>query len=187
MFGEYKPIMNWDDLGFLLSKNKYSENSIISEVYTKNHGKVSGIIFGGTSKKIKNYLQIGNKIYINYTSKSDNKLGYFKVEIEKALSPLYFDNNQKLSCIASAMHLIKLLTAEFQKNNDVFNSIEKFYNILDLDNWIKNIKPAYKLIDRNKSGKEQLNSLEKMNIINSISNLEKIPIVNKLDNSKKNN
>ena len=130
--------MNWDDLGFLLSKNRYSENSIISEVYTKNHGKVSGIIFGGTSKKIKNYLQTGNQIYINYTSKSDNKLGYFKVEIQKALSPLYFDNNQKLSCITSAMHLIKLLTADFQKNENVFFLIEDFFKFLKSDNWIKN-------------------------------------------------
>ena len=130
--------MNWDDLGFLLSKNRYSENSIISEVYTKNHGKVSGIIFGGTSKKIKNYLQIGNQIYINYTSKSDNKLGYLKVEIQKALAPFYFDNNQKLLCITSAMHLTKLLTAEFQKNSDVFFSIENFFKLLESDNWIKN-------------------------------------------------
>ena len=42
--------MNWNDVGFLISKNKYNENSLISEIYTKNHGKVSGIIFGGTSK-----------------------------------------------------------------------------------------------------------------------------------------
>ena len=47
--------MDWSDEGFLISKNRYSENSLISEFYTKNHGKVSGIIFGGTSKKIKYY------------------------------------------------------------------------------------------------------------------------------------
>ena len=66
--------MNWQDSGFLLSKNKYNENSIISECYTKNHGKITGIIFGGTSKKIKNYLQIGNKLHVNYNSKNDNIL-----------------------------------------------------------------------------------------------------------------
>ena len=48
--------MIWDDVGFLLSKNRYSENSLIAEIYTKNRGKISGLIFGGTSKKIKNYL-----------------------------------------------------------------------------------------------------------------------------------
>ena len=129
--------MNWDDDGFLLSKNRYNENSLISEVFTKEHGKVPGIIFGGTSKKIKSYLQIGNNIYVNFNSKSENNIGYFKVEIHKALSPHYFDNNQKLSCISSAMNLIKILTADFQKNNDIYSLIEKFYILLENENWIK--------------------------------------------------
>ena len=129
--------MIWDDTGFLLSKNRYSENSLIAEIYTKNHGKVSGIIFGGTSKKIKNYLQIGNKIHVNYNSKSENRMGYFNIEIQQALSPLYFDNHKKLSCITSAMHLVRLLTAEYQQNQKIYGLIENFYELLDNDNWIK--------------------------------------------------
>jgi DNA repair protein RecO (recombination protein O) len=129
--------MNWDDSAYLVSKNRYSENSIIAEVFTENHGKISGIIFGGTSKKIKNYLQIGNKIYVNYNSKSVTRIGYFKIEILKALTPLYFDQNQKLSCITSAMHLIKLLTAEAQTNKEIFKLIDKFFEILTSDNWIQ--------------------------------------------------
>ena len=129
--------MNWDDTGYLISKNRYNENSLIAEIFTENHGKISGIIFGGTSKKIKNYLQVGNKIYVNYSSKSLTKIGYFKIEILKALTPLYFDHNKKLSCITSAMHLIKLLTAESQSNKDIFNLIDYFYKILDSDEWIK--------------------------------------------------
>ena len=45
--------MNWDDTGFLLSKNRYNENSLISEFYTKNHGKISGIVFWWYFKKNK--------------------------------------------------------------------------------------------------------------------------------------
>ena len=130
--------MIWDDIGFLLSKNRYNENSLISEIYTKNFGKVSGIIFGGTSKKIKNYLQIGNKLYVSYNSKNEKSMGYFKIEIQDALSPLYFDNNQKLSCISSAMNLVRLLTAESQKNIKIFTLLEEFYLLLNSENWIKN-------------------------------------------------
>ena len=119
--------MIWDDSGYLLSKNKYNENSLIAEVFTKNHGKSSGIIFGGTSQKIKNYLQIGNKIYVNFNSKSVNRLGYFKVEIQEAVSPYFFDNQKKLSCITSAMNLIKILTAESQINESIYHLIEDFY------------------------------------------------------------
>ena len=130
--------MIWDDSGFLLSKNKYSENSIIAEVYTKNHGKISGIIFGGTSKKIKNYLQIGNNLFVNYNSKSEGRIGYFKIEIQQALSPYYFDDQKKLSCISSAMHLVKLLTADSQQNQIIHSLINDFYIFLKNDDWIKN-------------------------------------------------
>ena len=130
--------MIWDDVGFLLSKNRYNENSLIAELYTKNHGKVPGIIFGGTSKKIKNYLQIGNNLHINFNSKSENRIGYFKIEIQQAFSPYYFDNQKKLSCISSAMHLVRILTAESQKNKNIYNLMENFYILLNKDDWIKN-------------------------------------------------
>ena len=42
------------------------------------------------------------------------------------------------TCISSAMHLIKILTAEFQKNNTIYHLIEKFYILLEHENWIKN-------------------------------------------------
>ena len=129
--------MNWIDEGFLISKNRYSENSLIAELYTKNHGKVSGIIFGGTSKKIKNYLQIGNKLHVNYNSKNNNRVGYFKIEILKAYSPLYFDHKQKLSCITSAINLIKILTAESQANSKVYLVIENLFLILKDNEWLK--------------------------------------------------
>jgi DNA repair protein RecO (recombination protein O) len=129
--------MNWDDVGFLVSKNRYNENSLITEIFTKEHGKVSGIIFGGTSKKIKNYLQVGNLLYTTYNSKTVNRIGYFKIEIFKAFSPIYFDDPQKLNCISSAMNLIKILTADSQANENVYKLINDFYNILSQNDWLK--------------------------------------------------
>ena len=129
--------MNQIDQGFLLSKNRYNENSIITEIYTQNHGKVSGIIFGGTSKKIKGYLQIGNQLHVNFNSKNENRIGYFKIEILNAYTPLYFDHKQKLSCITSAMNLIKILTAESQSNDKVYFIIQNLFLILKEKDWIK--------------------------------------------------
>ena len=129
--------MNWIDEGYLISKNRYSENSLIVEIYTKNRGKVSGIIFGGTSKKIKNYLQIGNKLHVNYNSKSETRIGYFKIEILNAYSPLYFDHKQKLSCITSATNLVKILTADSQSNIKVYQIIENLFLILKDQDWLK--------------------------------------------------
>jgi len=130
--------MYWEDKGFLLSKIKYGENSVISEIFTEHHGKISGIIYGATSKKIKNYLQIGNRLHVNYIHKNDGKIGYLKIEIDKIITPLFFDNKKKLACIVSTLNLVKILTVESQENINIFNSINNFFNILSDSNWIKN-------------------------------------------------
>ena len=129
--------MNWIDEGFLISKNRYNENYLITEFFTKDRGKISGIIFGGTSKKIKNYLQVGNRLNINYNSKSNNRIGYFKVEILDAYSTLYFDYKQKLYCIISATNLVKILTADSKANIKVYKNIQNLFLILKSDDWLK--------------------------------------------------
>ena len=75
--------MNWEDECYLLSKRKFRENANIINVFSKNRGKVSGVVYGGNSRKIKNYLQISNKLYINHNAKNENRLGYFKTELVK--------------------------------------------------------------------------------------------------------
>ena len=71
--------MNWEDECYLLSKKKFRENANIINVFSKNRGKVSGVVYGGNSRKIKNYLQISNKLYINHNAKNENRLGYYAI------------------------------------------------------------------------------------------------------------
>ena len=128
--------MNWQDKGYLLSLNKYNENSSIAEFYTKNNGKIVGVIFGSTSKKIKSYLLIGNKFHINSKLREDGRLGYLKVEIDEIKTPVYLENKKKLFCIIYCMNLIKILTAENENNVEIYYLLEKLFKIIELDNWL---------------------------------------------------
>ena len=128
--------MNWQDKGYLLSLNKYNENSSIAEFYTENNGKIVGVIFGSTSKKIKSYLLIGNKFHINSKLREDGSLGYLKVEIDEIKTPVYLENKKKLFCIIYCMNLIKILTAENENNVEIYNLLEKLFKIIELDNWL---------------------------------------------------
>ena len=127
--------MNWTDRGILLSKNKFKENSTIVNFYTKNHGKCSGIIYGATSKKIKNYLQNGNELFLEYSSKNENALGYFKVEIINPHSTKFFSENKKLNCIVSMLELIKTLTVDGQENIKIYQLIEDLFDLLNKNDW----------------------------------------------------
>ena len=131
--------MIWSDYGYLLEKNKFGENSMITQFYTENYGKISGIIYGATSKKIRSYLQIGNKFHINYNSKGENRMGYLKLEIEKIFTPIFFEDKKKLSCILSSMNLIKLLTVDNQVSTKIYNLIADFFYFLEKENWINKL------------------------------------------------
>ena len=128
--------MNWQDKGYLLSLNKYNENSSIAEFYTENNGKIVGVIFGSTSKKIKSYLLIGNKFHINSKLREDGRLGYLKVEIDEIKTPVYLENKKKLFCIIYCMNLIKILTVENENNIEIYNLVEKLFKIIEFDNWL---------------------------------------------------
>ena len=129
--------MKFDDKAFLLSKNRYNENSVIAEFFTENNGKVSGLIFGATSTKIKNFLFIGNQFSVQFNSKNENRAGYFKVEIEKIFTPHFLENKIKLNCILYSLNLIKILTVENQSNINIYNHFFKLYELLNQEYWIK--------------------------------------------------
>ena len=50
--------MNWEDECYLLSKRKFKENANIINIFykSKKGKKGSGIVYGGNSRKIRNYL-----------------------------------------------------------------------------------------------------------------------------------
>ena len=128
--------MNWEDECYLLSKRKFRENANIINVFTPNKGKIAGIVYGGNSRKIRNYLQISNKLFVFNNSKNDNKIGYFKTELIKAISPNYFNDKQRTSALISLCSLLNSLLPESQPYNNIYKSFEKFISSLNLDNWI---------------------------------------------------
>ena len=128
--------MYWNDEGYLLSKNNFEENSIIIEVFTSKHGKYSGIVYGGSSRKQKGKFQVGNKFLVNWKSKGENKPGYFSIELIKPISPYFFDDKKRSACILSATSLLKILLPERQTNIKIFNFFEEMLNQLNSDDWI---------------------------------------------------
>ena len=128
--------MYWKDEGYLLSKNNFDENSIIIEAFTLNHGKYTGMVYGGSSRKQKRNFQAGNKILLNWKSKNENRTGYFNVELLEPVSPFFFDDKKKTVCILSATSILKILLPERQTNKIIYNSLENMLASLKSDNWI---------------------------------------------------
>ena len=127
--------MNWQDEAFLLSKRKFRENANIIDVFTSKYGKMSGIVYGGNSRKIKNFLQVSNKITIFYNSKNSNKIGYFKTELLEAIAPNYFNDKKRTSALLSFTNILNLLLPESQPQNRLYQSLSKLINNLNNEKW----------------------------------------------------
>ena len=128
--------MNWEDECYLLFKRKFRENANIINVFSKLKGKVSGVVYGGNSRKIRNYLQISNKLYIIHNSKNEDKIGYFKTELVKPISPIYFNDKKRTTALISMCSILNILLPESQPNKNIYKSLENFVNTLDEENWI---------------------------------------------------
>ena len=128
--------MIWEDECYLLSKRKFKENANIINIFTQKKGKIDGIVYGGTSRKIKNYLQISNKLFVSHTSKSENRIGYFKTELIKPISPLYFNDKKRISALISICSILNILLPDSQPNKKIYQSFEKLVNSISLENWI---------------------------------------------------
>jgi len=128
--------MIWEDECYLLSKKKFRENANIINIFTQKKGKLDGIVYGGNSRKIRNYLQISNKLFVSHNAKSENKIGYLKTELIKPISPLYFNDKEKTSALISICSLLNVLLPVSQPNRNIYNSFENLINSLNLENWI---------------------------------------------------
>ena len=128
--------MIWEDECYLLSKRKFRENANIINIFTQKKGKIDGIVYGGTSRKVRNYLQISNKLFVSYTSKSENRIGYFKTELIKPISPLYFNDKKRTSALISICSLLNILLPDSQPNKKIYDSFEELINSINLENWI---------------------------------------------------
>ena len=128
--------MNWEDECYLLSKRKFRENANIINIFTAKKGKIDGIVYGGASRKIKNYLQISNKLFVAYSSKNENKIGYFKTELIKPISPLYFNDKERTSALISICSLLNILLPEGQPNKKIYKNFENLINLINESNWI---------------------------------------------------
>tara|TARA_B100001057_G_C22588147_1_gene847886 strand:+ start:105 stop:785 length:681 start_codon:yes stop_codon:yes gene_type:complete len=128
--------MIWEDECYLLSKRKFRENANIINIFTQKKGKVDGIVYGGNSRKIRNYLQISNKLFVSHNIKGENKIGYLKTELIKPISPLYFNDKERTSALISICSLLNVLLPESQPNKNIYASFENLISSLNLENWI---------------------------------------------------
>ncbi|MGC8203086.1 DNA repair protein RecO [Aliiroseovarius sp. PTFE2010] len=101
--------MEWRDTGTVLATRKHGETSAIVEVFTAEHGRHTGVVRGGVSRKIKAVLQPGSHVSVAWRARLEDHLGAFTIEPVKSRAALMGDRLQLGALNAVTAMLVQTL------------------------------------------------------------------------------
>jgi len=100
--------MNWEDTGIVLRYRSYSEKQLIASVFTRQHGRVDGMI---TRTKTA-FPQPGDICSVHQKARLENHLGTLKLETKQSHSSLQFCEATRIFAFKSMLELLVLLLPE---------------------------------------------------------------------------
>ena len=128
--------MEWRDKGILLATRPFGETSLIIDVFTPDHGKSSGVVRGGQSKKLKPILQIGAQIDLTWKARLEEHLGSFQVELIRSRTANVMNDRLLLAGMLSSATLINRFFPTGQVYKEFYESSENLFDLLQFpDIW----------------------------------------------------
>lgn len=120
--------MNWTDEGLLLSVSPYGEKAAIIQVLTQGKGLHAGVIQNAFSKKMSSVLQPSSQLYLNWSSRLEEHLGSYKVDLLRSRADILLVNKLALDIFNSISSLCLSILAE---RDPIPVLYEKTVNFLD--------------------------------------------------------
>ena len=115
-------VKEWEGEAIAISARRHSENDAILEVFSKEHGRVSGYVYGGASSKKRAFLEPGQTLYLNWNSKSASQLGYFE-KLETMFSKsLSMSDGAALNAVATICSLLHFGLPEAMPYKQLFDA-----------------------------------------------------------------
>ena len=128
--------MNWTDEGLLLSVNPHGEKSAIIQVLTRTKGLHAGIIQNAFSRKMSSTLQPSSQLHLNWSSRLEEHLGSYKLDLLKTRADIFLGNKLALDVFNSLSSLCISILAERDPMPDFYKITVKFLDqIVNQKKW----------------------------------------------------
>ena len=123
--------------GILLFCKISSENNLYLKILTDKDEIITGLSFGGSTKKKKNIYQIGYFLNIIIKNKNKNLPNSISAELSRPYYYNIFNDKYKLHGLLSIVSLLNISIIEGQKVNGLFDLSESIIEILaKKEKWI---------------------------------------------------
>lgn len=121
--------MQWSDIGLILGSRQFGENSLVLDVLTKEHGRHSGMVRGGTSRRLRPLIQKGNTITLTWRARLDEHLGNYAIDAHTLRSATLIENRYAVYAIGLLCQMLTLLP-ERDPHKDIFHLADRLADTL---------------------------------------------------------
>ncbi|WP_411288221.1 DNA repair protein RecO [Phenylobacterium sp.] len=128
--------MEFEDDAFVLSARAHGEAGAIVELLTASHGKYAAHVAGGSSRKIRAFLQPGAKAIVRYRARVSDQLGSVTLEPVGEGPSALFDDPLALAGLSAAAAVAAGALPEREPHPGAYLAFEAFTQALtQLDIW----------------------------------------------------
>ncbi len=125
--------MEWRDQGVLLSARRHGETSVIIDVFTQEHGRHSGVVRGGVSRKVAPILQPGSQLDLVWRARLEDQLGSYQVEPIRSRTVAAFSGRLALAGLNAVTSLVNFGLPEREAYPTLYKQTEQLMDLLGHD------------------------------------------------------
>jgi DNA repair protein RecO (recombination protein O) len=126
--------MEWNDEGIVLTVRRHGESAAIVSLLTHAHGRHGGLVRGGSSRRMRGFLQPGNTVSANWRARLEEHLGSLTVEPMVSHATLY-DQPGPLAALTAATAMVEAALPERSPHPELYHLLGELLEALDRPGW----------------------------------------------------
>ena len=128
--------MNFTDHGIILNARAHGETHAVADIFTREKGRWSGLVYGGQGRKMRPLLQAGNEVQAEWTGRGEDSLGHFSLELSRARAGEAMQDRLSLAGLSAACALALACLPEREAHAPSFEAMSVLLdNLDDIDVW----------------------------------------------------
>ncbi len=122
--------MEWRDEAILLSSRKHGESAAIIDVLSPGHGRSSGIVRGGASRKLAPILQPGAQLDVTWKARLEDHLGTFTIEPVRSRAAASLGDRLSLAGLNAVVSILMFCLPEREVHARLYDQTRSLLDLL---------------------------------------------------------
>lgn len=94
--------MNFTDNGIIIDARGHGETHAVVDIFTRDHGRWAGLVYGGQGRRMRPLLQPGNEVSLEWKGRGEDTLGHFALEMAHARAGEAMGERMSLAALSAA-------------------------------------------------------------------------------------